>query len=528
MRDIIKYWIVLPDCDVYYYEDKKEPELIGFNSTSDVLTYYSENNINEGVTRNDINASEIRSVKKFVDNEIYEFSYRVSKGFTPEWKFDIQEDQITPVVCIEGIRADNRLPIYTNEKDHFEYMYRQRGDICAILSVRNNRQFRTTVSRSNLERDDEYYKVGKICIDFLLEHLEKEVKRIADGSGNPLSRASTAGNWIFNSINHYLSSEMYDYLIKKFSEIPVIVIEENVINETGVNVSRKLICSNELNSVQTFWTIESRLVTSLGIISRDLGKELSLNKFLTTLAPEFCDQRIANLIPDADQFVSEILSSHIVGKCEFSRINQQTIVKWEKRKENEFYDLEKREDDSSFSSKDVSDLLKDNILYLGEMKHGHEMSPKDAINTLYRVQVAELDGDLPSVFGIITDVVVILHPDCVVADLWNVLKNLAIKYMGKNEIFSELLLCTDMFKRILIDIDKSVFIRSSYHYTNKHDEINGVWKELQKKIEIINLDELSSFKKYEKWDILELIGSEENWFNASDYYWDWSSEFYDR
>jgi len=311
MLDIIKYWIILPECEVLYSENGGKLYSIGFKDISKALNHFHfEGSEKSLIERED--SYEIINFSHDEDGEKYEFSFAVLKRFTPERNFIKASVSDPPAVCIEGIRADNILPGF--EKD-----------VCALLSVRGNKKFRTTVSRSALERDKEYVRIGIICANFLSQHLENEVNRISEQSGKPLSQASTAGLWIFNSINNRHNKEISDYLYNRYSNIPLVVIEKI---KSDNQTSREMISYDNLKNLETFWTIESRLVDYLGIISRDLGRELSLNDFLGTLAPELRDPRINPVVPDAYMFQDEILLSHKISTVEFSRKHQHTLIQW--------------------------------------------------------------------------------------------------------------------------------------------------------------------------------------------------------
>ena len=59
-----------------------------------------------------------------------------------------------------------------------------------------------------------------------------------------------------------------------------------------------------------------------------MGRELSLNDFLNTLAPDFRDPRIHIVLPDPDVFRDEVFSSHTPAKAEYSRKYRQSLIEW--------------------------------------------------------------------------------------------------------------------------------------------------------------------------------------------------------
>lgn len=244
----------------------------------------------------------------------------VEKGFFPERSFRTNKAHDAEAIgCIEGIRVADQIPWFGDA-----------GGVNGILSVRGVRTFRTTVSRSGLERDDEYEKVGAICADLLFEHIRNEVRRISESAGHPLSQASSAAKWLRRDLRAFADSKpCIDALDELTIGLPAIVIEHD---------SRKMISRRELRNLKEFWTVESRLVDSLGTISRDLGRELGLGEFLRTLAPDLKQFRYSPILPDAHLFREAITVSHRPVRVEFSMEHQQTAIGWGLRASGEGLD----------------------------------------------------------------------------------------------------------------------------------------------------------------------------------------------
>ena len=59
-----------------------------------------------------------------------------------------------------------------------------------------------------------------------MKHLTNEINRIAQTTGYPLSRASSAGQWIYQSIIDLVSEETLTYTVNEYKKIPIIVIEK--------------------------------------------------------------------------------------------------------------------------------------------------------------------------------------------------------------------------------------------------------------------------------------------------------------
>ena len=289
IADILRYWVILPACHVVYVERGSEPQRIGFDTCIEALRYFHSDDY-EGDRMGSISYEMLEAPPRHEEEQSYELAFMVRSTWTPEQNFVLNRNENAPAVCLEGIRVDNHLPGY-DVRDRSDYRMSRRGSssVCALLSVRGNKNFRTTVSRSDLERDGEYFRVAEICTELLFKHIKREVRRISKKRGKSLSQASTAGRWIYRILSESIySSRVSNFIHGLYVNIPSIVVEEIDIDvdKNSIKTNRNLVSQNELGKMKIFWTIESRLSDYLGYISRDLGRELSLNNFLGALAPE--------------------------------------------------------------------------------------------------------------------------------------------------------------------------------------------------------------------------------------------------
>ena len=500
MLDIIRYWIILPACKVIYHESGGEPLQIGFTCGADAI---KEAFLQQEISIAYKQAFEVRRAFYSNKTETYELFFVVKKGFTPEQDFATWNHDTFPAVCIEGIRADTNLPGFTSSNS---------GDmLCAILSVSGNKKFRTTVSRSALEKDDDHFKVGKLCTQLLFNHLSDEVSRIAREEGQPLSRASTAGRWIYWTLNESLEEqELKDYLDQLYSKLPLIVFEELQQTTTQTQTSRKLISLEQMKAIDSFWTVESRLVDYLGDISRDLGRELSVNDFLSIVAPERRNLQMTPTCPDASDFLEQILHYYKVVKAEFSRKEQQSTVKWENRRLH-FSDLDtqlmKIVSDSS-----VADLYGNKYSIPRSMR---SMIKNDIKISLLGITFAPIEGDLKDIVGVRTKLISIYKPDIAFAQLWQIfIDGICHLYsIGVRHEVVSLLSLARIIKALLdsanhprISSDRETLMRQ---WIYEVEEINPVLKKISPGKELpIKIKDLLS-------DVLE------NTFDASDYWMDW-------
>lgn len=503
MLDIVRHWIILPECKVLFSDDDTEPQRIGFDTPADALRYFYSDEISGSESRWS-QKPEIIDLPHKEGKESYDLAFAVRKSFSPEYNFIVNEGSGKPAICIEGIRVDNSLP------GHGSY----RG-ICAILFVRNNKKFRTTVSRSNIEEDEEYIKVGKIAIELLYKHLENEVNRISKLKGDPLSQASTAGQWIYHSVSISVSNKkVEEFLEELYLKLPLVVVENLKKDDGKINTYRELMPQKKLKGLESFWTIESRLVNYLGILSRDLGRELSLNDFLGKLAPELQDERITPIISDAHQFKDIILQSHRVTAVEFSRKHQQLILKWELLKK-----VEPRINISQEESLEVRKILvsdRISFFYL-------ETTESFRVNlTSYSYLFsAPIRGDIQGINAVKSKLAIIVSPSNNIAIGWKTLKEAIKKISGKKgqEKFKNriiLILALFIINKVMTD---SKFTFTEFDMTS---DIRGYLNLWQVKVQQINdILATSGFNFVFPNKLEEFIGQKNAWFNPTDYQFDW-------
>lgn len=389
--DIVRYWVILPACNIFFIEKSKEPIKIGYSSVAEAMEKIVLQKIIDNKAPDEIKKYEIIPKKFTLGKEEYEIAILVYEGFISQKTFvtpkrGVSVWELYPAVCIEGIRVDNFLPGL-------------RIDLAVLLSVKNNRNFRTTVSRSSLERDDEYIKVSDICIRLLVEHIKEEIKRISNLSGNPFSQASTIGLWMFDRLLTELYNVSTSERIEAYKlDAPLIVKEELEINTDNVNVKRELITPNELKNLSEFYTIESRLVNYLGILSRDLGRELSLNSFLYKMAPELQDTKINPIITDDNHFTKYYYTTHVPVEVNFSRQNLQTVIKWTREVNYQnIFELITDDDKNVFS-----DVLREYNL---------QVERRDVLKFVeeFRLFFSEIKGDLSGIQMVISKNAIFLN-----------------------------------------------------------------------------------------------------------------------
>jgi hypothetical protein len=336
IRDILRHWMILPECPVFYNALGKK-ERIGFESVEAALR--------SGLPAHTGGGTDVAVSFREEDSQgrAYDLAIGVRESsFVPERSFvtlrdpeprlgrPTAEDQLAlllPAVCVEGVRVDNRIPGIG-------------GRIAALLSVKGNRSFRTTVARDGLERDEEYDAVAKKSMELFFGHIRSEVDRISRSSGTPLSQASSAVRWLTSSFVQ--SSHMHGrdavskYLESLLSDLPSVVVENIEVGES--RIVRRLLSTNQIREMDYFWTLESRAFDYLGIISRDLGREIEIHSFIESIGVDLEGLPLTPLVADASMHASWILNEFETESVSMGLARQYTRIKWRREKEEAKFD----------------------------------------------------------------------------------------------------------------------------------------------------------------------------------------------
>jgi molecular chaperone HtpG len=434
VEEILQYWVVLPSCQVDYQEPGKEALRIGFASPKEALEYYLHQEAKELAM--DSWKPEVISKRCVVDGGSYEIAMAVESGWFPEKSFAWLLRKKLPAVCLEGICVSESFPGFSFDPEGRRF--------AALVSVRGVRGLRTTVSRYGLEEDEFSFMLGKVCSEMMFDHVRDEVERIAKAKGRPLSRASTAGKWLSSDLLRMVGPKLHDHVVTLRAKLATLVLEVTTAPNEMPKSERRLVSATELRELPHFWTIESRLVDSLGIISRDLGRELSLNEFLHALAPDLEELRYSPIVPDAHLFSDDVLASHHPALAQFSRRHQQTAIKWIPR-----IQASARADRESLLDDAFKKQLRAQIEKLGEEE---EWSPN---LTSSRVDLlpAELAGDDSNIQVVHTRVVSVVMKDSQPAKVQELLKQARIWALEKRDtlLFAHVLCLNNIFMAGLLD-----------------------------------------------------------------------------
>lgn len=412
IEEIVRHWIILPECAVEFEERGKPVQRIGYGSAVDALAAFHEK---RGLQRRAEDRIEYLTKKHSDEGGKFgscEFAFAVARQWFPEKAFVARTSDDQPMVCVEGIRVSDDLP-WLDEGG--------RVSVSALLSIRGHRSVRTTVSRSELENDDAYDQIGKLCLTLLFQHVQDEANRIASLPGKPLSQASSAASWLCGILRSGTRGVAKKEFAAARQKLPMVVIEKHG-GQAGNNaVSRELICLEELANLEEFWTVESRLVESLGMLAHDLGRELSINGTLTMLAPGFQQLSVFPLLPDARVFLDDFASSHLPSLVKYSRAYRQTAIRWEPTRGHSVH------------------FLRDNIpQHLFKQLMEDRMYSHTRYDIDHFVWAAPLEGDHSDLITCVaTRMGIILRPDSKILKEWMIIRN-ALHHVCQNRSVFEL------------------------------------------------------------------------------------------
>jgi hypothetical protein len=521
IEEILRYWIIVPSCPVQFIEDGKEVKKIGFDTVIEALKYYHGKYISEELNQDttfdfygkpEFNyALEIANSSNRQDlvTEDFELGIVLESALQKYRQFSLINRSNTPAVLVEGIRVSNTLPWFKNDLDENS----EKEKICCLLSVRGDRKFRTTVSRAGLEEDEEFHRVGEICANLLFNQISNETCQIAKRDGQPLSQASSCSNWLYRRLSYAADNVRALNTIELLRQkMPCIVSEWLISKGDGTfKTERKLLTPDNLAIEPEFWTVESRLVDSLGIISRDLGRELSLNEFLVALAPNYNSLKYSPLLPDAQQFLQLILKSHVPVLSRYSHDHQQTAIKWKKLEDNTPSDIYAGGAFESrlFKSKQLL-KMRDKITdyYFNTIRNYFGSNYKKL--SQFVIVVANIEGNNEYIQAVRSKMCVFIKKDSELHSVWKLLKDIIIVLDESPNIENIKDRIADAIALFIVHLTNEIPFRRSFY--------EGVWREsIYTMREIISKNKLNGDIP----DELHAFFRVQPIFDASKYWIDW-------
>jgi molecular chaperone HtpG len=280
-----------------------------------------------------------------------------------------------------------------------------------------------------------------------------QLKRISDKEGKPLSQAASGCHYLIRQLEE-AASQGRSELSQLWERQPLIVVERTESDASGRSTSRELVSPAEMENIPFFWTIDSRSVDSLGLISRDLGREFGLNQFLHALAPDLTQLNYSPILPDAHMSAYEIRRLHMPERVEFSRKHQQSATKWVRRAGL---------DASGLNVWDVAagdDAVNRKIHLILAQSEGSTYLNRVQIRRHFDIDSAPIIGEDTRVMAIKTRLGVILKPGSMLMRIWHTIRGTVVTCLLKRS--SDDSMCS---LRIATAFDDALNERdSAYHY----------------------------------------------------------------
>jgi len=501
---ILDYWIIVPACKIVYSHDNTDRYGIGKQSITEAVDA-----IKTSVQAQNPFAfleSRVKKISRVIGNEKIELAFLVHEQWSTWNGITKPSSPDQSTVCIEGIHVDNVIPGFKPDQ------------IVGILSLRGNRAFRTNVSRSEIEHDDEYGRISEICAGMLIEFLQEEVDKIANSRGTPLSQASFAARSLIHSLFELTdNADIVEKMQESFRSVPSIVLERATpVNEEGA--TRELVSYNEFVKLKKFHTIQSRIVDSLNTISRDLRREIGIFEFIKALVPERLDKDRELIVIEAAKIRPSIRATHYPVSAKFNKAFKETLVEWQ-------------EGASVFSTLEVWRMSsKEQANFLGTFGMPAieilEIKDKDEINNALALlsqffgssgnwEICPINGEDSKADMVSSEICKFLDSSCKIGKFFN---NLLLAY--KDRLSSEKTLAKEEQLLIESTIGSIEPVRAALQNQQSRRNDTHTVKYMMPKLAAWAADFLNVERP--NFDILlEIEGLEA--FDVSRYYYDWSS-----
>ena len=258
--------------------------------------------------------------------------------------------------------------------------------------------------------------------------------------------------------------------------------------------------------MESFWTIEARVVDYLGVISRDLGRELSFGAFLSGIAPDLFDPSMSPVISDAYHYRKHILTTHCCELVKYSKRHQQTAVKWIRRCEPPQIMIPDKAEWEAVRQRLAP------IETLVQYSGGRAINIHDPFE-IDNMLVAKIKGDIEDVKAVRTRLASILTEGSELAKLWTDLRSGAFELREKVSLTEfATIWCAAM-------VIHGVSVREYTGGFARSEPVQLFWKEL-----LAELDNIERFKALgiQLPDDFRDLQRREYWFDATHYWLDWN------
>ncbi len=275
VEDLVRYWMVLPQCSITCQTDDTSPVKIGFEDARSVVQHFfgSSNKIRSKNFQYEI-VSEV--------DEASETAYVIAKwDYMSVWDFETMYEmsraqysneaesslRVFPGMCIEGIRVRS-VPAGYSDTDNSPWIF---------VNLIGRTSPKTNVARSDIEASPELDKALLRVYSVLGKHIQGEFDRLVR-SGIGLVEASREVDAIRSLGLEQSSPARYNVFRQAMDELRIIALEERD--------ACRAVTSSEMEKLGDFWTVDSDLIHNLEGICGSLGINLPARQLITSLGKD--------------------------------------------------------------------------------------------------------------------------------------------------------------------------------------------------------------------------------------------------
>jgi molecular chaperone HtpG len=307
----IRYWVVIPGCQVKVCVNGGDEISVGFESVKLAL----ENMKNrQGI----IDRSNARVVFKQCDGVSLAYGTHWSEYFK-EWQFDREYASNISGFCVEGIRVRAGTPGFRKAPSG------QEGPL-ALVNVIGHNAPRTNVARSDFEMTPEYRDALRNIYTLYASHISDEIGRLQEEEGQSVTWAMSEVPYILNTISHIGFADYEEGLLDALRNIPLFLLEQD-----GTRIPAT---ATELAGLDYFWTIDGAFSQNMELLLREIPESISFTKIIRSLessiielpdGPMLCSKFSSGI---AGRLISENwVISHLVGDAQRRRYEAKWVKK---------------------------------------------------------------------------------------------------------------------------------------------------------------------------------------------------------
>lgn len=316
---VAQNWLLFPRCNVEVKIDNEAPIKVGFNTPKDALEYY--------ITRPDFLSTRGKtdySVRQVQDGGVTLAYVVESDDLFKDWTFVqlgdrrsfLTEEEKKPYVatCIEGVGVEFNTPGFRS------------STILSIANIVGKGAPKTNVARTMLEDTSEYREALKKIYKLYCKHIIDEIERLSKSEEYSLSRAIEQAPYIAHPlISPQAEIVRHQLLNDELDKVPFILLEENK--------KRHSISIEKLKTLQTYWTINSPLTSSVEFFVREAPRDISASIILENLQDE------SSSLPEGitmcnfgnSKYIEKTIRAHFQPSAvEADERNRRLTINWKK------------------------------------------------------------------------------------------------------------------------------------------------------------------------------------------------------